>query len=186
MESPSPSVADRPVDTIVTDRFVLRGLRKSDAAALFATLSDEQSCRYLSHPPFQSEAELWDWLSDPLWPGRTWIAETGEGEVAGRFVAVPTDDPTIEEIGFITTKGFRGKGVARECVSYLIGYLFDEDQKDAVVATVDTENRASISLLENLRFDRRALAQDTETTHAGLRSLIGYELVAATTLPSHA
>ena len=79
----------REVQTLRTARFTLRPLRREDAAALLPTLGDPAQCLYLTRPAFTSEAELWRWLAEPGWPGRTWIAEDAGGNVAARFVAVP-------------------------------------------------------------------------------------------------
>lgn len=71
-----------------TPRFDMRQLVRDDATALFATLSDDAQCLYMSQPAFGSEHELADWLTDPTWLGRTWIAvERETGVVAGRYVA---------------------------------------------------------------------------------------------------
>ena len=102
-----------------TERFTLRPLRAGDEQALFPTLSDGVQCLYLSRSAFASPEELWGWLSDPDWPGRTWIAEEGEGRVAGRFVAVPAHEEGVLEIGYITCMDRQGEGVARDALPRL-------------------------------------------------------------------
>jgi ribosomal-protein-alanine N-acetyltransferase len=59
------------VPELHTPRFTLRPLRRTDAAALLPTLGDPAQCRFLTRPAFADEAELWGWLADPAWDGRS-------------------------------------------------------------------------------------------------------------------
>ncbi|QFT78286.1 GNAT family N-acetyltransferase [Erythrobacter sp. THAF29] len=153
----------------------MRPLQRGDEKALFPTLSDKHQCLYLSRPAFETEDELWDWLSDPDWPGRTWIAQDAEG-VAARFVAVPGHEEGVIEIGYITCAHRQGVGVARECTSALVEHLFAEGARK-LTAEVDIENTPSIRLLERLGFTREAHLREHETTHAGLRDVYWYGLL---------
>ncbi len=167
----------QPVTTLQTPRFTMRGLQRSDAAALLLTLGDEGQCRYLSRPAFASEEELWGWLAEPSWTGRTWIAEDAGGQVVGRFVAVPQDEAGVEEIGYITCADRQGEGIARECTAALIAHLFDgEIPAKRLTAEVDVENTPSIRLLERLGFTREALHLAYEETHKGVCDVAIYAL----------
>ncbi len=167
-----------PVSALSTERFTLRPMQRSDAAALLPTLSDEAQCLYLTRPGFESEQELWGWLADPDWNGRTWIAEDAQGAVAGRFVAVPGHEQGVEEVGYITCMERQGEGIARECMATLIAHLFDGGARK-LTAEVDIENIPSIKLLERLGFTREAHLREHETTHAGLRDVYWYGLLAS-------
>ena len=168
---------------IATDRFVMRPLRASDTALLLPTFQDEATMRYMPRQRFGSERELRDWLFDPTWDGRTWIAEdagsrTAGARIAGRFVAVPTDRADVVEVGCVTTLEFRRRGVARECLSHLIAYLMDEEDERSVIAEIDADNAASIRLFERLGFERTGLREAAETTHLGARTMLDYVLTA--------
>ena len=169
--------------TLQTERFTLRPLRSGDEQALFPTLSDAAQCLYLSRPAFTSPEELWGWLSAPDWPGLTWIAENGEGRVAGRFVAVPAHEDGVLEIGYITCIDRQDEGVARECTAALVEHLFASNARK-LIAEVDVENTPSIRLLEALRFTREALFREHETTHKGLCDVAVYGLLASDSRPS--
>lgn len=164
-----------------TERFTLRPLQRSDAAALFPTLSDPEQCRYLSRDAFASEEELWGWLTEPSWPGRTWIAEDAGGAVAGRFVAYPGEHEGIEEIGYITCADRQGQGIASECAAALITHLFSGANPDLpprkLIADVDARNLASVKVLEKLGFTREAHFRQHEMTHAGLCDVYWYGLL---------
>ena len=166
------------VSTLQTARFTLRPMRREDAEALLPTLSDETQCLYLTRPAFASEEELWGWLADPTWNGRTWIAEDGEGRVTGRFVAVPAHEDGVEEVGYITCMDRQGEGVARECTAALVRHLCETGTRK-IIAEVDMRNTPSVRLLESLGFTREALFREHETTHAGLCDVAVYGLLKA-------
>ncbi len=169
------------VPLLTTPRFTMRPLQHGDEAALFPTLSDEAQCRYLSHPPFKDEAQLWDWLAPPDWPGLSWIAVDGSGQVAGRFVAVPAPAPDVFEIGYIVCKDHQGQGVASECAAALIAHLWEpHDGRPAarkLTAEVDTRNAPSIHLIEKLGFTREAHFREHEVTHIGMCDVYWYGLL---------
>lgn len=168
----------RTVQTLQSERFTLRPLKRSDAAALFPTLSDEDQCRYLTRPAFESEEELWGWLAEPGWPGLTWIAEDDQGEVTARFVAVPAHGSSPEygnvfEVGYITVMHRQGEGIARECMEALIAHLWESGAR-RLTAEVDTRNTASVRLLERLGFTREAHLRQHDLTHIGLCDVYWY------------
>ena len=166
------------VPTLATPRFTLRPLRREDTTALFPTFADEAQCRFLTRPAFSSEEELAGWLFEPGWNGRTWIAEDAEGRVAGRFVAVPGLDDGVAEIGYVVCLDRQRAGVARECTSALVEQLIVQEGKRKLTAEVDAQNVASIRLLESLGFTREAFFREHEITHAGLRDVAVYGLLA--------
>lgn len=173
----------REVATLHTERFTLRPLQRPDAAALLPTLSDEAQCRYLTRPAFTSEEELWGWLAEPGWNGRTWIAEDAAGQVAARFVSVPAHEEGVEDVGYITCISHQRQGVARECMAALIPHLFalpvGEGGCRKLTAEVDARNNASIALIERLGFTREGYLREHETTHAGLCDVLLYGLLAS-------
>lgn len=155
----------------------MRPLQREDCAALYPTLSDPQQCLYLTRPAFESEEELWGWLADPDWPGRTWIAVDDAGKVAGRFIAMPAPQPDVEEIGYIVCAEAQGQGTAKECTAALIAHLFDTGTRK-ITAEVDTRNAASVRLLESLGFTREAHFREHEVTHIGMCDVYWYGLIA--------
>ncbi|MEO9462652.1 MAG: GNAT family protein [Marinomonas sp.] len=167
----------REITPLTTARFTMRPLQRSDAAALLPTLGDEAQCLYLTRPAFADEEELWGWLADPSWNGRSWIAVDDSGAAIGRFVAFPAHEDGIEEIGYIVSKDRQGEGIAKECTAALIDYLFTRDTARKLTAEVDTRNAASVALLEALGFTREAHFREHETTHVGLCDVYMYGLL---------
>jgi RimJ/RimL family protein N-acetyltransferase len=166
------------MEVINTARTTLRPILRDDAAALFPTLSDEAHCRYSSRGAFADEEDLADWLVDPDWTGRTWVAiERASGELVGRFILVPTSEIGMSEIGYITVAKWQGRGIARECVSALISHAFAVEGQRRLVANIDAENIASIALIERLGFQREGRLREHETTHKGRCDILVYGLL---------
>lgn len=164
--------------TIETDRFHLRPLVRGDAGGLFGTLSNEAQCRYLSRGAFKTEEELGDWLTDPHWSGRSWVAvDQTDGAIAGRFVAVATRDPAVVELGYITVYARQRQGIAQECMISLIAHLFDREKCRRLFAEIDAENVASIALAQRLGFTFEGCLREHERTHKGLCDMSIYGLL---------
>ena len=164
--------------TVETERFTMRKLVRSDAAALLPTLGSEEQCRYMSRPHFESEEELADWLTDPTWDGRSWAAiSKADDSLQGRFVAVPTHDPEVEEIGYITVASHQGQGIARECSAALVDHLFAAEGKRKIIAEIDVENVPSVALVERLGFTREAHFRQHERTHKGMCDVFIYAML---------
>ena len=163
---------------IQTERFALRPLLRGDASALLSTLSDEAQCRYLSRGAFADEEELAGWLLDPDWNGRSWVAvDRASKALVGRFVLVPTAEVGMSEVGYITVTEWQHQGVAGECVAALISHAFEVENQRRLIAEIDSENTASIALIERLGFKREGWLREHETTHQGLCDLLIYGLL---------
>jgi RimJ/RimL family protein N-acetyltransferase len=174
LEASSPA----PTPIVHTRWFTLRPLVRGDASALFATLSDEAQCRFLSRGAFADEHELAGWLLDPNWNGRSWVAiDKTAKRVSGRFVVVPTSEVGMSELGCITVREWQGQGVARECVAALVSHLFQAENQRRLIAEIDAENVASIAVVERLGFKREAWLREHETTHKGLCDMLVYGLL---------
>lgn len=166
------------VPEIDVGRFTLRKLVRENTAALFPTLSDENQCKFLSQPHFETEEELADWLTDSTWPGRSWVAvDKADGSIAGRYVAFPGRDEGVLELGYITIIERQGQNVATECMTALISYLFTKEEYRKLFLEIDAENLASIALAERLGFVREGCLREHETTHKGLCDMLIYGLL---------
>ncbi|WP_198672081.1 GNAT family N-acetyltransferase [Pseudogemmobacter bohemicus] len=164
--------------TFETKRFNMRAILRSDAKALFGTFSDEAQCRYMSQPHFTSVEQLADWLTDSEWPGRTWVAiDKLDGSLAGRYVASPGRDDGVLELGYVTTTGRQGHGVATECMTALVDHLFMEGGVRRLYLEIDAENLASVRLADRLGFTCEGCLRQHEITHKGLCDMLVYGLL---------
>ena len=164
--------------SIEAEKYLLRKLEPDDSSALFGTFSSKKECRFLSRPHFDSEAELRFWLTDPEWNGRSWVAiDKSDDTIVGRFVAVPTSDNHVTELGYITVSDRQGEGIARACTAALITHLFERENNRRVFTEIDTKNLASIALAERLGFTREACLREHELTHNGLCDILIFGLL---------
>ena len=165
------------IPVLTTPRFILRPLVRADAAALFASFSDDDHMRWWSCAPFRSEAELADWLCDPNWPGRSWAMVPKEGGLAvARLVAHPKDSG-MSEIGYLVARGHERRGIAREGLSALLDQLFRVECQRRVMADVDPDNAASNGLLESLGFTCEGRLRAQWHTHIGVRDSLIWGLL---------
>lgn len=97
--------------------------------------------------------------------GMTWPGDDEWLQLAVRTLETPTlvgdlalhklPEPKHYEIGFTFAKEQQGQGYATESVARLIEFLFGECFAEVVIATPDSRNDKSISLLERLGFSER-------------------------------
>lgn len=148
------------------DRVVLRGFRPDEV---------DFAMRRMARGPFDSELERrrrerlrrsgirndWEVL---------FAVETGGrlvGDIQGRCVdfAMP---PGVWEIGIeLWDEADRGRGLGREAVTLLAGYLFGEEDAIRIQATTDVGNVAMCRLLERLRFTREGVLRGFMPTTDG-------------------
>ncbi len=166
--------------TILSRRFALRKLERTDAAALFPTFADPVSMRWWSRAPFESEAELADWLvPETGWSeGRSWaIVRQGEGAALGR-VAVMDRGDDVAELAYIVAHTSRREGIAREALRALIDHLVHDERKRRLYADVDPDNVGSNQLLSTLDFKLEGRLREHWTTHIGRRDSLIWGLLA--------
>lgn len=158
----------------------LRALMRKDTPALFPTFSDPRQCLYMSRPRFDDPEALADWLTDPDWNGRSWVAiDRADGALVGRFVVVPGRDPGVVEVGWITVAGRQRLGVGTRALRALLDHLFYAERVRKVFAEIDAENTASLALADRLGFVREGCLREHEVTHKGLCDLVVYGLLRA-------
>jgi ribosomal-protein-alanine N-acetyltransferase len=158
-----------------TTRLRLRPLVEEDAKALHPMLADADLMAYSADGPLGTVDDVRTYLAEEAEPGnqRTWaITRTGDDRAIGW---VSADGGGVTEIGFILAREAWGRGIASEAVTAVIDRLFAEGRR-RVFADADTENVASILLLERLGFRRERLLRDEWETHLGMRDSLIYGL----------
>ncbi len=185
------------MEPIRTDRFVLRELRLSDAAALAAYRSDPET------------AHLQSWTAPyPLESAVTMISAQVEldGPTDGEWYALGINEPPSEEllgdvvchlgwqgrsaeIGYTLAPAARGHGVATEAARGLIAHLFSHGVQ-RVHAAIHPENFASAMVLERLGFvhegtHRQAYWVGDECTDDVVFGMLSPEFEAWSARPAH-
>jgi RimJ/RimL family protein N-acetyltransferase len=145
-------------------RLCLRRLQSEDAPFLVRYRSLADVARFQTWESFgpddaarliASQAELM-----PDTPG-TWLQlalvlrETGEivGDCGIHF---RRDEPRQVELGITLAPAHQGRGLAKEALSGVLGYVFDSLGKHRASAVTDTENHAAAGLFRSLGFQQEA------------------------------
>ncbi|HWE48694.1 MAG TPA: GNAT family N-acetyltransferase [Bryobacteraceae bacterium] len=152
------------MNSIATERLLLRPFRLDDETAVHAYTSDPEVTRYTSwtpHTPAATRARLRAWVADQEHLPRTSIhlaIESREHRMAigwAGFVSIDADRQT-GIFGYLLNRDFWGKGLASEAAAGLVRWGFTELNLHRVVAEVSAENVPSTKILEKLGMRREA------------------------------
>jgi RimJ/RimL family protein N-acetyltransferase len=140
-----------------TPRLCLRRFRESDVETFAGYRSDPAVARYQDwEAPYPverasrfvsamatAEADVpGEWL-------QLAVALAGDDSLVGDCAFVPhSHEARTVEIGFTIAPEYQGLGYAREAVSSLLGYLFEQLDKHRVTASCDPRNAPSVKVLE--------------------------------------
>ena len=151
-----------------TERLTLRPYRADDAADLHRLINDWEVCRTLATVPFPYPRALADeWIASThgLIAGGTayHLAITGrEGEremlIGGVSLRLDRGERTAK-LGYWVGRRFWGHGVAREAAGRLARWALANLDLDEIIATVATDNAASVAVLRHIGF--RHVGEDT-------------------------
>ena len=135
---------------INADRLRLRSMVEADAAELHRIYSNADAMRFWSNAPFTDPVQTQEFVQGVIAADPATTIEfviEHEGRVIGRagFWRPP-------EIGYILHPDFWGQGFGSEAISALLEYGFQERGLTEVIADVDPNNTASLSLLKRLGF----------------------------------
>ena len=144
------------MQTIETQRLLLRNVTLQDGPALFTMLGDEQTC--LDDGGYHACASMEDpgFLQNLKWLAKHdqhyLVVEKGAGQGAGliHLMDAHRGVPAVE-LGYIISKKFRRQGYARDALSGVIAHLFATEAQ-MVTAECYAYNLASRRLLESLGF----------------------------------
>lgn len=168
-------MADRPRETPVLQApgLVLRPLAISDAEALFAAHNDAETHRYWSGPAHQSVAETRRFIAETLAlrGARVWAVTEAGGEALGR-VALFHIREGVGEFGVIMRPQATGRGLASRAIAAVSQYAFDVLGFHRLMADIDPENCASLSLFLHAGFEREGLLRGNWKTHLGVRDSV--------------
>lgn len=147
-----------------TSRLILRRFRTDDRAAFLAYRNDPEVARYQSWESCSVEeaAEFIETqrLQQPGVPGQ-WFQFAIELRESAALIGdcafkLNEDDARQAEIGFTLSRQFQKRGYAAEAVARVLDYAFAELELHRVIAVTDSENHASVALLERLGMRREA------------------------------
>ena len=150
-----------------TDDFLLRPSAITDVEAMFDMLSDPQSMKYWSDPPISKMEEAVEVLmkdldSDAKGNSMCWaVTHKGQDEMIGKCILFQYNEQNQRaEIGYLLNRKYWRQGVMYQAIGAVINFAFNNLNLHRIEADVDTENAASIGLLEKHGFQREGLFRD--------------------------
>ncbi|MDX2427273.1 MAG: GNAT family N-acetyltransferase [Xanthomonadales bacterium] len=150
-----------------TDNLQLRPSNSTDAEGMFAMLSDPQSMKYWSDQPISNldaaiEVLQQDLESDAQGNSMCWaITFNGQDKMIGKCILFQfSRDKHRAEIGYILNRKYWRQGLTHQALGAVIDFAFSTLKLHRIEADVDTENTASIGLLEKLGFKREGLFRE--------------------------
>lgn len=160
---------DVPFPELRTPRFLLRRIVASDAAAVYAGLSDSRVMVHygVSYHSLEATQREMDWYEElfrsgsGIWWG---ICEPERREVLLGTCGLNeiVHEHRRAELGYWLFPDHWGTGAARECVAAVVAHAFDSMGLHRVGAEVDIDNLRSCRLLERLGFQFEGIRRGYE------------------------
>ncbi len=159
--------------TLSGSDIVLRPLTIGDAQALFAAHSDPETHRFWSAPAHMSVGETRADIERTLILSNTrmWAITEDGGEALGR-VGIFVLREGVGELGIIMRREATGRGLASKAIKLVEGYAFNQLGLHRLMADIDPDNSASLSLFLRAGFQREGLLRNNWKTHLGVRDSV--------------
>ena len=152
------------VPVLETERTRLRPFRASDRDALFEVFGDPEVARYWAFPAWTDIAQAAAYIAPrvPSPSSLPWgIADRGSDRLIGTATIFGLHrEQGRAEIGYSLQRAQWGKGLAREAVSRVLAYGFDDVKLRRFEADIDPRNTASLGLIERFGFTREGYLRD--------------------------
>jgi [ribosomal protein S5]-alanine N-acetyltransferase len=150
-----------PFPTIITDRLVLRQVKKSDVKEIFFLRSDKKVLEFLDRRPAKSKEEALLFIEKINELGKnndgiTWaITHKPANTLIGTVCYWNMKKEHYRaEIGYALHPDFHGKGIMQEAMTEVINFGFETMKLHSIEANVNPNNLSSIKLLERNNFIR--------------------------------
>ena len=144
------------MQTLRTDRLVLRMFREEDFGQYAAMVGDPEVARYLGDGRPLARADAWRQMAMILGHWRLrgygmWAAEeAATGRLAGRIGFFNPEGWPGFELGWTLGREFWGRGYATEGARRALEYGFGELGRDRVISLIRPGNVASVRVAERL------------------------------------
>jgi [ribosomal protein S5]-alanine N-acetyltransferase len=165
-------------------RIGLRGFEQDDIGKVFEGLSHPEIIKHygVSYTTLEATQEQMDWY-EKIYKEHTgiWWAITPKGNEKEIMGACGFNDWNQKhkraEIGYWLFPDFQRKGLMSEAMQLIIAYGFDQMGLHRIEAIVETDNLASIWLLEKLGFMQEGVQKEAEIKNGKYIDLFEYALL---------
>jgi [ribosomal protein S5]-alanine N-acetyltransferase len=185
-------VAASRLPTLPAERLCLRWIEEDDASALFEVFSDPQVTRYWSTPAWKERTDALRlieevracFVRDEL---LQWgITRLADDRLIGTCTLAHLDRTHRRaELGFALGSSHWGHGLAREAITRLLTFAFEELELHRIEADVDPRNTKSIALLERLGFRREGHLRERWHVNGEICDALLYGLLRTEWLTTH-
>lgn len=159
----------QPFPTIATERLLLRQLNESDSEAILKIRSDEKVSQFIARQICTTIVEAKEFINkinnnisknESMYWGIT-LASKNRNEFSNEVIGTIciwniSKEDYRAEIGYELLPDFHGKGIMQEALASVLDYGFRKMKLHSIEGKVDSENIASIKLLEKNNFIREA------------------------------
>ena len=147
-------------ETIATGRLILRRPKMSDANAVYEFGRDPEVTRFMDWPTHTSVQDAKGYLQDcaARWNSNEYdwlITLIGNDEAIGGVSTRLRRHSA--DFGYVLNRKYWGQGFASESAKVVVDWLLTLDFIYRVWATCDTENLASVRVLERLGLEREGI-----------------------------
>ncbi len=170
--------------TLTTQRLLLRPATQGDIPFVLNLFSRSETNRYSAYGDISTPEEARQLFDAFLKPGSPThfrlIADLrGSGEAVGTLGLYSYNEASRRaELGYDLLREHWGKGLTTEAVHGLLRYAFEELRLNRVEATTDSENAASIRVLEKTGFTREGLLRQRHFYKGSYHDELFYGLIA--------
>ena len=152
---------------------VLRPLEIADAAALFAAHGDPETHKFWSSPAHDSVEQTARYIEETLAMkgASAWAITESGGDALGRIALFALREG-VGEIGIVMRREATGRGLASKALQLVGEYAFGKLGMHRLMADIDPDNSASISLFLRAGFQREGQLRGNWKTHLGVRDSV--------------
>lgn len=161
-----------PLPELTTARVRLRAPTLEDAPALFALYGNPEIMRYVGHPPAVDVDEIRGKLTRDLaaihrGEAARWVLTLHGEQHASGYVGLFhwSQNDRRAELGYVLARNLWGKALMKEVLPEVVRFGFKRMGLHRIDALVDTENLASIRVLERLGFQREGVMRESTYTN---------------------
>jgi len=168
---------------LTTEKLVLKSLQEEDADGLLAYRAEPAVVRFqLWCPKRPSEAHAF--IRSAQFDGEPQVGRWNQFGIYWRDTNQLIGDIGLNlvnaqqaEIGYTIALEWQRRGVAKTAVSRLLAYLFDERNLHRIIANADSENVASIALLQKLGFRQEGHFRESYQVNGAWHDEVQYALL---------
>lgn len=144
------------MQTLRTDRLVLRMVREDDFEQYAAMVADPEVVRYLGEGKPLTRADAWRQMAFVLghWQLRGYglwaVEEAATGRLAGRVGFLDPEGWPGFELAWTLAREFWGRGYATEAARRALRHAFEDLGRDHVISLIRPANAPSVRVAERL------------------------------------